>query len=82
MLEYFENITDPRQPWKVEYNLHEIIVMTICAVMSGCEIWEEIIDFCRVKEGWFRKRLGLELDGIVSHDAFQRVFKLMNTTLK
>ena len=49
MKKYFEEITDPRQPWKVDYNLHEIVVMTICAVMSECEIWEEIVDFCKVK---------------------------------
>ena len=49
MKEHFESISDPRQTWKVEYNLLEIIVMTICAVISGCEYWEDIVDFCRVK---------------------------------
>ena len=78
MKKYFENITDPRQPWKVEYNLHEIVIMTICAVMSGCEIWEEIVDFCKVKADWFRENLGLALEnGVASHDTFQRVFQLI-----
>jgi len=78
MMKYFEAVTDPRQPWKIEYNLHEIIIMTICAVVSGCEAWEEIVDFCRVKEHWFRERLGLALEsGIASHDTFQRVFQLI-----
>jgi len=79
MKTHFESITDIRQPWKTSHNLHEIVIMTICAVISGCDIWEEIVDFCKVKEQWFRNRLGLELaNGIASHDTFQRIFQLIN----
>jgi len=78
MKKYFENLTDKRQAWKVEHKLHEIVVMTICAVMSGCEIWEEIEDFCKVKVDWFRENLGLVLEnGVASHDTFQRVFQII-----
>ena len=78
MKKYFETITDPRQPWKVTYSLLEIVIMTICAVISGCEYWEDIVDFCRVKESWFREKLGLELkNGIASHDTFQRIFQII-----
>jgi predicted transposase YbfD/YdcC len=78
MKEYFENINDPRQPWKTEHNLLEIVVMTICAVISGCEYWEDIVDFSRVKALWFQERLGLVLEnGVASHDTFQRVFQLI-----
>ncbi|MCL1969904.1 MAG: transposase family protein [Candidatus Bathyarchaeota archaeon] len=34
MKKHFEEINDPRQPWKTNHNLHEIIIMTICAVIS------------------------------------------------
>jgi len=79
MMKFFENITDPRQPWKTDYNLLEIVLMTICAVISGCEHWEDIVDFSRVKEAWFREKLGLRLEnGIASHDTFQRVFQLIS----
>jgi predicted transposase YbfD/YdcC len=79
MREYFKEITDPRQPWKTDYNLHEIIIMTICAVISDFEHWEDIVDFCKVKETWFKERLGLVLEtGIASHDTFQRVFQIIN----
>ena len=78
MKRYFESISDPRQRWKVEHNLHEIVIMTICAVMSGCEIWEEIVDFCKVKQAWFQEKLELSLEnGLASHDTFQRVFQLI-----
>ncbi|GHU80643.1 hypothetical protein FACS1894191_6370 [Clostridia bacterium] len=78
MKKHFESISDPRQPWKVDYELLEIVVMTICAVISGCEYWEDIVDFCRVKEQWFRERLRLALkNGVASHDTFQRIFQLI-----
>jgi len=79
MKEYFSDIKDVRQPWKTDHNLHEIVIMTICAVISDFNHWEDIVDFCKVKEDWFRKRLGLQLDkGIASHDTFQRIFQLIN----
>ena len=76
--EYFEGITDTRQEWKVKHNLLEIIVMTICAVIAGCDVWEDIEDFCRVKESWFRETLHLTLgNGIPSHDTMQRVWGMI-----
>ena len=78
MLEIFEGINDPRQGSKVQHKLSEIIVLVICAVVSGCDVWEDIADYCRVKEAWFREELGLKLrNGIPSHDTMQRVFELM-----
>lgn len=76
--EYFEGITDNRQASKVRHNLLEIVVMTICAVIAGCDAWEDIADFCRIKESWLRERLGLKLEnGIPSHDTFARVWSMI-----
>ena len=76
---HFESIEDPRQAKKVTHNLLEIVVMTVCAVVSGCEYWEDIVDFCNVKALWFKEKLGLELkNGVASHDTFQRVFQLID----
>lgn len=53
--------------------------MVVCAVIAGCDVWEDIADFCRVKEGWFRESIGLELkNGIPSHDTFARIFQRMD----
>ena len=35
--QYFEELTDKRQTHKVKHNMLEIIIMTICAVIAGCE---------------------------------------------
>ena len=78
MKKYFEEIRDPRQKWKVKYKLIEIIVTGICAVISGCEYFEDIADFCKVKSEWLRDKLGLELKhGTASHDTYERVFGMI-----
>ena len=78
MQQYFEEITDKRSPWKIKHKMTEIIVMTICAVTGGCDSWEVIEDFCKVKETWFREQMNLTLaNGIPSHDTFERVFGMI-----
>ena len=78
MKEYFENIKDPRQQAKVQHNFAETIMIVICAVIAGCDVWEDIEDYCRVKEEWFKTRLGLKLEnGIPSHDTMSRIFGML-----
>ncbi len=79
MKKYFETLTDPRQQTKVLYNFVETIMMLICAVIAGCDVWEDKADYCRVKEAWLRGRLGLKLkNGIPSHDTMSRIFGMLN----
>ena len=35
-------IPDYRQAWKMEHKLSDILLLTICAVISGAEGWEDI----------------------------------------
>jgi len=78
---YFENVTDVRVKGRIKHDLLEVIVMTICAVISGCDNWWLISDFCRVKKDWFKERLGLKLiNGVAFHDTFQRIFELILPT--
>jgi len=76
--EYFSSLTDERQDGKIKHDLLEVVVMTICAVIAGCDVWEDIVDFCRVKENWFKESLGMRLEnGIPSHDTMQRVWGMI-----
>ena len=78
MKEYFETLTDPRQQGKILHNFAEIVMMVVCAVIAGCDVWEDIADYCRVKEKWLRERIGLKLrNGIPSHDTLSRVFGML-----
>ena len=79
MMECLEGLKDPRQEKKVLHNFNETIMLVICAVIAGCDVWEDIADYCRVKEAWFREKLGLKLEnGIPSHDTMERVFGMLN----
>ena len=79
MQKYFETVTDPRQELKVNYQLDEIVIMTIWAMISSCEEWEEIADFAEVNIEWFRSEIGLELEnGVASYHTFKRVFQIIN----
>ena len=78
MQKYFEEIKDTRQEWKIKHKMIEVLVTGICAVISGCEYFEDIADFCRVKCEWFREKLGLILEhGTASHDTYERVFGII-----
>lgn len=47
--ESFKAITNKRQEWKIKHNPLEIIVMTICALIAGCEVLEDSCGFCHIK---------------------------------
>ena len=42
MSEYFKGMTDPRQEAKVKHSFIETIMIVICAVIAGCDVWEDI----------------------------------------
>ena len=78
ILNFFEELTDKRQPWKIKHNLHEIVIMVICAVVAECEAWYQIEHYCKTKKEWFKEKLKLSLDnGIPSHDTFERTFAMI-----
>lgn len=78
MMKYFKEIEEPRRKNQVEHNLHEILIMTIWALICDIHFWEEIADFAKINIEWFRNNVGLTLEnGVASHDTFQRVFQLI-----
>jgi predicted transposase YbfD/YdcC len=74
---HFGNIPEPRLERTRLYELMEILVIAICAVICGADNWEEIADFGQDKEAWLRTILPLP-NGIPSHDTFRRVFGLID----
>jgi predicted transposase YbfD/YdcC len=50
-----------------------MIVMAVTAILCGCDGWDDVADFCLVREEWFEELLSLP-HGIPSHDTFGRVF--------
>jgi len=57
--------------------LLDIVVITICGVICGCDDWQQIETFARARRDWLKKFLRLP-HGIPSHDTLERVFDRLN----
>lgn len=77
LVESFKKVPDFRVIGRVEHALIDILVISVLAVMSGQEDWDEIADYGVAKESWLRSFLELK-NGIPSHDTFNRVFQLLD----
>jgi hypothetical protein len=76
-LKYFAGLTDPRVERTKEHLLEEILFITIAAVLSGAESWNDIADYGKSKREWLAGLLTLP-GGIPSHDIFNRVFSALD----
>src|SRR5271165_3475060 len=76
-LKYFAELRDPRVERTREHLLEEILLITIAAILSGANGWNEIEDYADSKLEWFQSFLTLP-GGIPSHDTFHRVFSALD----
>lgn len=86
ILENIKKILDPRDLGKVQHSLSTIIFSALCGVLAGCENWNEIRDYCKIKKDWLSRYVSFK-NGVPSSDTFRRVFSLLlthqlNTRLK
>lgn len=70
---YFRKLRDPRVERRKRHLLLDIIVITICGVVCGCDDWQQIEVFARTRKDWLKRFLRLP-HGIPSHDTLERVF--------
>jgi len=73
LVDVWVGVRDPRQAKKVEHDLVDLLVVAVCAVLSGADTFVEIEAWGKEKLDWLRKYLKLE-HGIPCHDTFGRVF--------
>jgi predicted transposase YbfD/YdcC len=72
LIDYFSALDDPRQAWKVEYPLPEIMLLVLCATLAGAETFVETARWGRMKLDFLRQLLPFKR-GIPSHDALNDV---------
>ena len=70
---FFAKLKDPRRAHRRLHQLQDIIVPALCAVIAGAQDWQPIETFGRKRRVWREGFLEL-LNGIPSHDTFERVF--------
>jgi predicted transposase YbfD/YdcC len=71
--EHFGDLSDPRRRAGI-YPLTNIVVIAVCAVISGADDFVAIAKWAEVKQPWLAKFLDLRA-GIPSHDRFNALLK-------
>lgn len=76
LAERLGEIEDPRIERTRVHSLVDILVLSVLAVMSGADGWEDIEEFGKQRFSWLKKFLRLK-GGIPSHDTISRVFRML-----
>jgi len=75
----FDELDDPRadSPNK-QHKLFDIIFISLCGTIAGCDTYDEMESFAKTKVDWFSKYLELP-GGVPSHDTIRRVLSALDT---
>ena len=76
-LDYFDDLPDHRTAKKCRHSMSEILLLTICAILSGCESWDDIELFGHQKINFSRSRLAF-VHGVPSDDTLRRFFRALD----
>ena len=70
LVEHFSELEDPRRYNRRHY-LRDILVIAICAAISGANGWNDVAQFGKLKMAWLKGTLCLELPhGVPSAETF------------
>lgn len=76
LLNCLEAVDDPRIDRQKLYPLNEVLLIALCAMLSGCEGFRAFAIYGEEKLG-FLKRIYPYNNGVPSHDTFARIFSLL-----
>ena len=76
-MEYFSELKDPRIERGKSHELMDILVLAVCATLSGAEGWEAIAAFGESKLEWLRRFVPLK-NGVPSHDCIAYVISRLS----
>lgn len=77
LVAHFGGLPDPRLNRTKDHDLVDILVIAICTLLCAGETFNDMEDFGRAKQDWFKTFLRLR-NGIPSHDTFNRVFAALD----
>lgn len=72
-MSYFVGMKDPRIDRTKRHLMEDILFISLAAVLSGVETWDEMEQYGNNKQTWLSSVLELP-NGIPSHDTFNRFF--------
>jgi len=73
----FDELIDERESWKVIHDLHEVLILSLFAVLCGADDYRAIEDYGKQKLEFLRQFLILE-NGIPSESTIKRIFRYLN----
>jgi predicted transposase YbfD/YdcC len=77
LIAHLSTIADPRVNRTKQHELIDILTLAICALLCRAETFNDMEDFGKAKQEWFKTFLSLP-NGIPSHDTFNRVFQALD----
>ena len=80
LLDHFSALRDPRQSWRVLYPLQEILLLVLCATLTGMEDFVEIKLWGEQRLDFLRRFLPYER-GIPAHDTLNDVINALDPEL-
>jgi DDE_Tnp_1-associated len=80
LLDHFSALSDPRQRWRVLYPLPEILLLVLCATLSGMENFVEIRLWGDERLAFLRRFLPYER-GLPAHDRLNDVINGLDAAL-
>lgn len=78
LVHWLGKLDDPRDGPALRYDLSELLVVAVCAILCGAQSVTDIAEWGEMRLNWLRRFLPLE-NGIASHDTFGRVFRLLDS---
>lgn len=75
--EFFSSLDDPRIERNKRHELMDIVILVICAVISGADGWEAIEQFGKEKLKWLRQFAPFA-NGVPSHDCIADVISRLS----
>jgi predicted transposase YbfD/YdcC len=75
--DFFKEIPDHRLERRKLHSVSEILLLTFCGVVAGCDSWEDIEDFGKIKLDYLREYLRYE-HGAPSDDTLRRFFRTLD----
>ena len=77
LIEHFSKLEDPRIDRNKKHELIDVIVLCVCAVVSGAEGWSDIEEFGHTKLEWLRRYVPLA-NGIPVDDTIARIISALS----